>query len=190
MSATMPSASGPQTIERFDGAGGQDVVDAAFEVARSDVGIEAGARAGGVPARVSVPCERVGRDAVLLSRPGEYEGSAVELLLRHLLLVEVSFADDEEVPGGVVACCGVANEVGISQLVDVSVPIDAEVIGDINPALRVLVIVLVLTEPSGRVGVVTENNSGVVDRHEVWGVGRATGSGRQGAPSFPAQHGS
>ena len=74
-------------------------------------------------------------------------------------------------------------------LVDISVPIDAEVIGDINPALRVLVIVLVLTEPSGRVGVVTENNGGVVDRHEVWGMGSATGSGRQRAPSFPTQHG-
>ncbi len=103
------------------------------------------------------PLSLVGRNAVLLRCPSECEGGAVQLLLCHLFLVEVSFADDEEVPGGVVAGCGVANEVGISQLVDISVPIDAEVIGDINPALRVLVIVLVLTEPCGRVGVVTEN---------------------------------
>ena len=160
------------------------------EIARRYVGVEVGAWARGVRARIPMSRQLLGRDVEFLSRPSEDEGGAVELLFRHLFLIEIPFAYDEEVPGGVVACSRVANEVGISELVDISIPIDTKVIGDINPALGVLVIVLVLTEPSRRVGVVTENNSGVVERHEVGGVGRATGSGRQGAPSFPAQHGS
>ena len=157
------------------------------EVTRSDVGIEAGAWASGVRARVPVSRQRVGRDVELSSGPSECEGGAVELLLRHFFLVEVSFADDEEVAGGVVARRGVANELRISQLVDVPVAVDADVIGDVDPPLRVLVIVLVLAEAGRRVGVVAEDDSGVVDRHAVEGVGRAARAGRPGAPGFPAQ---
>jgi len=122
--------------------------------------------------------EAIGRDTVLLCRPSECECRAVELLFRYLFFVEVPFAHHEEVTGGVIACCGVADEVRIPQLVDVSPAVDAEVISDIDPAFSVLVIVLVLAESSGRVGVVAENDGGVVDRHEVGGMRRATAPGR------------
>ena len=139
---------GPTNALEVHGAGGQQVVDAALEVPRGDMGIEVRARASGVRADVPVARQRVGRDAKFLGGPGEREGGSVELGLRHRLLVEVSFADDEEVAGRVVARRGVAHEVGRPQLEDVPVAVDADVIGDVDPPLLVLVVPLVLAEAS------------------------------------------
>jgi hypothetical protein len=56
-------------MKDVDGAGGQQVVDAALEVTRGDMGIEVRARArcGG---DVSVSRQRVGRDVKFLGDPG------------------------------------------------------------------------------------------------------------------------
>ena len=110
-----------------------------------------------------------------------------QLRFRHLLLVEVAFADDEEMPGGVVAGRGVAHEAGIPELVDVSVAIDAQVVGDVDPSLRVLVISLVLSKAGRRVRVVAEHDRCVVNRHAVQGVTRAARAGRSSAPGVAAQ---
>ena len=112
------------------------------------------------------------------------------MFFRHLLFVEVSFAEDEEVAGRVVARRGVAHELGVSQLVDVPVAVDADVIGDVDPALRVLVVALVLADASRGVAVVAEDHGGVVDRHAGEGVGRAAGAGGAGAPGVAAQQNS
>ena len=177
----------PTNDRKVDGACGQDVVDASFQVAGRDVRVEAGSRARGVRALVAVSCEGIGWDSVFLCGPGECECCAVQLCFRHLLLVEVAFADDEEMPGGVVAGRGVADEAGIPELVDVSVAVDAQVVGDVDPSLRVLVISLVLSKSSRRVRVVAEHDLGVVNRHAVQGVTRTAGAGRSGAPSVAAQ---
>ena len=101
-----------------------------------------------------------------------------ELGVRHKLLVEISFADNKEVAGWVVACRGVANELGLSQLINVAVTVDTDVVGDVDPALRVLVVPLMLAEASGRVSVIAEDHRRVVDRHAAEGVGLAAGAGR------------
>ena len=87
-------------------------------------------------------------NAELLCGRSQYQRGAVQLVLRHLFLVEVALADDKEVTGRVVGRRGVAHEVGTSQLVDVPVAIDAEVIGNVDPPLRVLVVALVLAQPA------------------------------------------
>ena len=86
---------GPTDALEVHGAPGQQVVDAALEAPRRDMGMQVRARARGVRADVAVARQRVGRDVKLLGGPGEREGGSVELGLRHILLVEVSFADDE-----------------------------------------------------------------------------------------------
>ena len=76
---------------------------------------------------------------------------------------------------------------GSRSSIDVAVAVDADVIGDVDPPLRVLVVLLVLAEASRRVAVVAEDHGRVVDRHAAEGVGRAAGVGGTGAPSIPAQ---
>ena len=70
-----------------------------------------------------------------MSGPGERKSSAVKQFFRYLFFVEISFADDEEVAGRVVASRRVAYKLGVSQLIDVSVAVDGDVIGDIDPPL-------------------------------------------------------
>ncbi|UUO01344.1 hypothetical protein M4D79_22905 [Mycolicibacterium novocastrense] len=105
---------GPADGADVDRSGGQEGVDAVLEITVDDVGVEVRARTRGVVAGVAVPGERVGRDVESLCAPGEGERSAVELLLGDLLLVEVAFADDQEVAGRVVVRGGVADEFGLS----------------------------------------------------------------------------
>ena len=90
-----------------------------------------------------------GRDFESLGCPREREGGRVEHFFRHRLFVEVSLADDEEMAGGVVACCGISHELGRSQLEDVALLVDSDVIGDVDPPVRILVEELVLAEASG-----------------------------------------
>src|SRR5215207_8735075 len=117
--------------------------------------------------------ESIGRDVVLHRSPSEGECGAVELFVRYLFFVEVSFADHEKMTGGVVAGRGVADELRIAQLVDVSVAIDAAVVGNVDPTLRVLMVSLVLPQAGRRVRVVAEQYCGVVDGHEIRDVGSA-----------------
>ena len=77
---------GPTNGLKVDGAGGQQVVDAALEVTRGDMGIEVRARARG-GRDIPVARQGVGRDVKLLGGPGEREGGSVELGLCHSLLV-------------------------------------------------------------------------------------------------------
>ena len=116
-------------------------------------------------------------NAKRLGGPGEREGGSVELLLGHILFVEVSLADDEEVARRVVARRGVACKLGRPQLVDVPVAVDADVISDVDPPLLALVVLLVLAQASGCVAVVAEDRGRVVDRHAGDGVRRAAGLG-------------
>ena len=107
----------------------------------------------------------------------EVDGTDGEQGVDAALLVEVAFADDVEVAGWVETRCGVADEVGRPELVDVPVAVDADVIGDIDPPLIVLVVSLVLAETSRGVAVVTEDHGGVVNRDASDGVGSADGAG-------------
>lgn len=125
-------------------ADGKQVIDATFEIPRGEVGIEVRARASGTWADVSVTRQRVRRDVEVLSGPRERYGGSVELFVGHFLFVEVPFADDEKVAGRVVVGRGVAYQFWSSQLEDVSVPIDADVISDVDPPLRILVVSLML----------------------------------------------
>jgi hypothetical protein len=115
------------------------------------------------------------------------EGGAVELGVRHDFFVEVSFADNKEVASRVVVRRGITGEVGIAQLEDVPVAVDADVVGDVDPPFLVLVVLLVLAQPGRDVGVVTKDGGCVVDCHAGDGVGPASCAGRTGAPGIPAQ---
>ena len=97
----------------------------------------------------------------------------MQLGVGHDLLIEVAFAEDEEVAGRVVLRRGVASEVGRPQLVDVPVAVDADVIGDVDPPALVLVKVLMLTEATRGVAIVAEDRARVVNRHAGDGVGPA-----------------
>src|SRR5690349_19542251 len=128
-----------------------------------------------------------GRDSVLLCRPGKNGGGSIQLRFSDLFLVKISLADDEKVAGRVVTGCGIADEQGISQLVDVPVAVNAEVISDVDPPLRTLVVLLVLAQPGRCIAVVPKHNRGVVNRHAVERVRCAARAGCGGAPSVPAQ---
>ncbi len=132
--------------------------------------------------------ECFGRDAEALRGPCEREHSSIELVLRDHFLIEVSFAEDEEMACRVVVCRRVAGNIGASQLVDVALAVDADVVGDVDPSKLVLVVPLVLTKASWRITVVAEDHAFVVEGQTCNGVGLASGAGRPGAPSVPAQH--
>ncbi len=126
------------------------------------------------------------RDAEVLGSPGERESGSVKLGLRHGLLIEVSFAEDEEVACGVVVRRSVARNLGAPQLVDVAVAVDADVIRDVDPPMLVLVIPLVLTQVAWGITVVAEDHGLVVEGHSGDGVGLSSGAGGSGAPSISA----
>ena len=79
---------------------------------------------------------------------------------------------------------GVAHELGASQLEDVPVAVDAYVIGDVDPPLRVLVVLLVLAEASGRAAVVAEDR-GRVDCHA---AERERAAGREDGVPLASRH--
>ncbi len=121
-----------------------------------------------------------------LRSPREYEGGSVQLGLRHGLLIEVSFAEDEEVACGVVVRRRVAGNLWAPQLVDVAVAVDADVIRDVDPSVLVLVISLVLTQAAWGITVVAEDHGLVVESHTGDGLGLSSGPRGSGAPRISA----
>lgn len=91
--------------------------------------------------------QRFGRYAERLCRPRERNRSSVQLSLACGLSVEVSFADHQEMTPRIVARGGVPGEVGRPQFEDVAVAVHAQVIGDVNPALVILMVGLMLAKP-------------------------------------------
>ena len=83
-------------------------------------------------------------DPELLCRPGAYESGAVELCLADDFGVEVAFAQDEEMSGGVVVGGGITSDGGVAKRKDVAPSVNGSVIGNIDPALVVLMEALML----------------------------------------------
>ena len=175
------SCLGTTDLLQIYGANGDEVLDASLEISGRNVGVEVRARARG-RGEIPVARQRRGRNGEALSAPSACERGSVQKFFRHFLLVEIAFAEDEAMAGRVVGRRGVANELGASQLVDVPVAVDADVIGDINPALRVLVVALVLADSTRGVAVVAEDHGAVVDRQMGEGVGACRRGGRDGRP--------
>lgn len=79
--------------------------------------------------------QSVGRDMKRLGCPGERECGGMELSFGDDFLVEVSFAEDQEVARRVVVRRGVTGDLWRAQFIDVAVAVDADVIGDVDPSL-------------------------------------------------------
>src|SRR5690242_10972227 len=88
---------------------------------------------------------------------------------------------------GVVVRRGVASDLGAPQFVDVAIAVDADVIGDVDPSVLVLVVSLILSEMAWRIAVVAEDDGLVMQGHPGDGVALASGAGRSRAPGVPAQ---
>jgi hypothetical protein len=149
------------------------------------MGIEVRTRARGL-GQVSVARQCVGRDAKVLGGPCERESGSVNLGLGYHLLIEVSFAEDKEMPCRVVVRCGVARDRGAAQFVDVAIAVDADVIRDVDPPMLVLVVPLVLAEVTWGIAVVTEEHGLVMEGHPGDGVAFPSGAGRSRTPSISA----
>ena len=102
--------SGPTDGLQGDGSGDDQVVDAALEVSRCQVGIQVRARACGAGVDIAVARQCVASDAELLCRPCEYVCCALKLGFADGLLLEVAFTKDQEVSGGVVFSVGVTGD--------------------------------------------------------------------------------
>ena len=87
----------------------------------------------------------------------------------------------------VVRRCVVRN-LGASQFVDVAVPVDADVVGDVDPSQLVLVVPLILSEMVWGITVVAENHGLVVEGHTSDDLSPAARACRLGAPGVAAQH--
>lgn len=88
--------------------------------------------------------------------------------------------------GCVVVRRSVACDFGPPQFVDVAVAVDADVIGDVDPSVLVLVVSLVLAESLWGITVVAEDHSLVVQGHPGDGLGLTSGAGWSRAPSISA----
>lgn len=130
----------------------------------------------------------VGGDVKGLGGPSERESGRMELGVRYDFLVEVSFAEDQEVARRVVVRRSVTRDLWRAQFVDVAVTVDADVIGDVDPSLLVLVVALILAEATRGVAVVAEDDGLVVQGHASDGVRLAAGSGGTSAPGIATQH--
>ena len=131
-------------------------------------------------------CQCPGRDVEGLGGPCERESGSVKLGLRHDLLIEVSFAEDQEMACRVVVRRSVASNFGTPQFVDVAFAVNADVVRDVDPSQLVLVVLLVLAEVAGGIAVVAEDLAFVVQRHTGDGVDPSPRAGRSGAPSISA----
>ena len=135
---------------------------------------------------VAVARQGGARDTEVLGGPSECESGSVKLRLRHGLLIEVSLAENEEMAGGVVVRRGVTGNLGAPQFVEVAIAVDADVVGDVNPPVLVLVVPLVFAQVLGGISVVAEDHSLVVQGHPGDGVTLAAGAGRSRAPGVSA----
>src|SRR5947209_7446500 len=161
-------------------------VDAAFEVAGGQMCVEVGAGARRL-SEIPMAGQRIALDAEVLGGPGECQRGSVKLCLRDCLLVEVSFAEQQEVSGGVVIGRGVAGKPRVPQFVEVAVAVDGDVVRDVNPSLLILVIQLILAQAFRRIAVVAEHDCLVVQGHSGDGVPLAAGAGGARAPRLSAQ---
>ena len=82
----------------------------------------------------------------------------------------------------------VARNLGAAQFVDVAVAVDADVVRDVDPALLVLVVPLVLAEVAWGIAVVAEDHGLVVEGHTGDGLNPTARACGLGAPGVPAQH--
>ena len=137
--------------------------------------------------QVSMAGQCGGRDAKVLGGPRERKSGPVKLGLWYGLLIEVSFAENEEMACGVVVRRGVTGNLGAPQFVEVAVAVDADVVRDVDPPQLVLVVALVLAETARGVTVVAENHGLVVEGHPGDSEGTPSGAGRSGAPGISAQ---
>ena len=110
----------------------------------------------------------------------------MKLGLRHSLLIEVSLAEDQKMARRVVIRRGVAGNFGAPQFVDVAVAVDADVIGDVDPPMLVLVVSLVTSQVARGITVVAEDDGLVVQCHPGDGVALASRAGRSRAPGVSA----
>lgn len=147
------------------------------------VQVSTGARSLG---QVAVARQCCGRYTKILGGPCERASCSLKLGLRHSLLIEVSFAEDQEMTRCVVIRRGVARDFGAPQFVDVAVAVDADVIGDVDPSMLVLVVSLVTSQVARGVTVVPEDDSLVVESHPGDGVALASRAGRSRAPGVSA----
>src|SRR5689334_9353937 len=90
-------------------------------------------------------------------------------------------------PGRVVVSGGVTRNVGCTEFINVSVAVDADVIGNINPTVLVLVQPLMLAQAARCVAIVTQDGSGVMDGHAGDRVRSAAGFGWPRTPGITAQ---
>jgi hypothetical protein len=110
----------------------------------------------------------------------------VKLGVRHSLLIEVSEAEDKEMACGVVVGRGVAGDIGAPQFVDVALAVDAYVIGDVDPAVLVLVVSLILSEAVRSIAVIAEDDRLMVEGQTGDGLALSAGAGRSRTPRVSA----
>lgn len=163
----------------------KEVVNAALEVSRGDVGVQVSTRARGL-GQVPMARQGVGRNVKVLSRPCERASCSLELGLRHGLLIEVSFAEDQEMARRVVVRGGIARDLGAPQFVDVAIAVDADVIGDVDPSVLVLVVSLILSEMAWGISVFAKDDGLMVQSHPGDGVALPSRAGRSRAPRVAA----
>ena len=81
---------------------------------------------------------------------------------------------------------GVARDFGAPEFVDVAIAVDADVIGDVDPPVLILVVPLILSEVAWGIAVVTEDDGLVVEGHPGDGVALPSRAGRSRAPGVSA----
>lgn len=87
---------------------------------------------------------------------------------------------------GVVVRRGVAGDFGTPEFVDVAIAVDADVIGDVDPPVLVLVVLLVPSQVAWGIAVVAKDDSLVVEGHPRDGVALPARAGRSGTPGVSA----
>lgn len=117
--------------------------------------------------------------------PRQHVGQGSQLSCRNALLVEVTVAADEEMPGRVVLGEGVAPRKNRSAFIDVAVGVDQVVIGNVRPPPP-LVVVLVRADPTRRASIAAHHDGGVVDGHSLDPMLNEKSPDGSGAPGVPA----
>ena len=165
-------------------------VEKGLDVVRDRVvreeGVE-GVSGAGSRGPISMPGDLCRIDVERTGTPCEHFDESLVLHVGDDLLVEVALHRDEEVTGRVVGGAGVSDGVPSSALVDVSVGVDEEVVGDIGPAeFGALVVRLVPTGEPGRKGVVLDERTRVMHGDSLDVVKSERAGGRNSTPGIPA----